>query len=52
MAGVMPVQACTNILLMAADGTPVYGRTLEYAIETQSDVVVVPRNYEFVVPAG
>ena len=27
-AGVMPAQACTNILLMAADGTPVYGRTL------------------------
>lgn len=48
MVGVAPVQACTNILLMAADGTPVYGRTLEYALETQSDVVVVPRNHEFV----
>ncbi|MBN9450209.1 MAG: linear amide C-N hydrolase, partial [Bosea sp.] len=47
-AGVMPAQACTNILLMAADGTPVYGRTLEYALETQSDVVVVPRNHQFV----
>jgi len=48
MAATMPAQACTNILLVAADGTPVYGRTLEYALETPSDVVVVPRNHEFV----
>lgn len=48
LAGAMPAQACTNILLIAADGSPVYGRTLEYALQTQSDVVVVPRNYAFV----
>lgn len=48
MAGLAPAQACTNILVMAADGTPIYGRTLEYALETQSDVVVVPRNYAYV----
>lgn len=48
MAGAVPAQACTNILLMAADGTPVYGRTMEYAIEVKPDVVVVPRNYEYV----
>lgn len=47
LAGMMPAQACTNILLMAADGSPVYGRTLEYALQTPSDVVVVPRNYAF-----
>lgn len=43
-----PVQACTNFLLIAADGTPVYGRTLEYALQTQSEVVVMPRNTFFV----
>ncbi|UPJ65026.1 choloylglycine hydrolase family protein [Bradyrhizobium sp. 191] len=48
MAAAAPAQACTNILVLAADGTPVYGRTLEYALETQSDVVVVPRNHEFI----
>ncbi|HEX2840336.1 choloylglycine hydrolase family protein [Hyphomicrobium sp.] len=47
-AGALPVQACTNFLLKAADGTPIYGRTMEYALETQPDVVVVPRNYEYV----
>ena len=58
LAGVMaltvPAQACTSILLVAADGTPVYGRTMEYAIATQPDVVVVPRNYKFVAtrPSG
>ena len=29
LASVEPAQACTNILMIAADGTPVYGRTLE-----------------------
>ena len=48
LASAAPAQACTNILMIAADGTPVYGRTLEYALQTQSDVVVVPRNYAFV----
>jgi choloylglycine hydrolase len=47
-AGAMPAQACTNFLLKAADGSPVSGRTLEYALEVPSDVVVVPRNYDYV----
>jgi choloylglycine hydrolase len=41
-------QACTNILLTAADGTPVYGRTMEYAFNIQSELVVIPRNYDYV----
>ena len=47
-------QACTAILIKAKDGTPVYGRTLEYAIAIQPDLVVVPRNYHYVAtrPAG
>lgn len=44
----MPAQACTNFRLKAADGSPVVGRTLEYALVVPSDVVVVPRNYDYV----
>src|SRR5579871_5721393 len=47
MAGAAPAEACTNFLLKAGDGTPVYARTLEYALEVQPDVVVVPRNYHY-----
>jgi choloylglycine hydrolase len=47
-AGAMPAEACTNFLLKAADGTPVYGRTLEYALKVEPDVVIVPRNYDYV----
>jgi choloylglycine hydrolase len=49
-----PAQACTSIFLKAADGTPVYGRTMEYAFAIQPNVVVVPRNYHYVStrPAG
>lgn len=41
------VDACTNFLLRAADGTPVYARTLEYGIDTPQSVVVVPRKYVY-----
>ncbi len=39
------VQACTGILLTAADGTVVHARTMEFAIDIQSDVIMVPRGY-------
>lgn len=52
VAAASPAQACTSFLLKAADGTPVYGRTLEYAFETQSSVVVVPRKYNYVGTAA
>ena len=48
VAGSSAAHACTSILVKAADGTPIYGRTLEYALETRSDVVVVPRRYGYV----
>lgn len=48
MALTAPAQACTSIFLNAADGTPVYGRTMEYAIAIQPDVVVIPRDYKYV----
>ncbi len=38
-------QACTGIVLTAADGTVVHARTLEFAIDLHSDVIMVPRGY-------
>jgi choloylglycine hydrolase len=38
-------QACTGITLTAADGTVVHARTLEFAVDIHSDVIVVPRGY-------
>jgi choloylglycine hydrolase len=35
--------ACTSIRLTAADGTVVYGRTMEFAVALDSDVILVPR---------
>lgn len=45
MAG-MPVaaNACTSFLLKAKDGARVYGRTLEFALPLQSQLIVFPRN--------
>jgi choloylglycine hydrolase len=39
-------QACTGIRLIAADGSVIHARTLEFAIDIHSDVIVVPRGYE------
>src|SRR5216110_4058676 len=39
------VQACTGIRLIAEDGTVVHARTMEFAIDIHSDVIVVPRGY-------
>ena len=36
---------CTGIRLIADDGTVVHARTLEFAIDIQSDVMMVPRGY-------
>ena len=37
--------ACTGIRLKAEDGTIVHARTLEFAVDLQSDVIMVPRGY-------
>lgn len=34
--------ACTTLQLIASDGTPVVGRTMEFGFDLQSDVLVVP----------
>ena len=40
--------ACTSFVLKAADGTAVYGRTMEWgAFDLNSRLVVVPRGHEF-----
>src|SRR5213083_2707529 len=39
------VQACTGIRLTAEDGTIIHARTMEFAIDIHSDVIMVPRSY-------
>src|SRR5437762_10368550 len=39
------VQACTGIRLIAEDGTVVHARTMEFAIDIHSDVMMIPRGY-------
>ena len=36
-------QACTSFLLDAADGGKIYGRTMEFGLDLQSQLIVVPR---------
>jgi choloylglycine hydrolase len=38
-------QACTGIVLKADDGTVVRARTLEFAVDLNSDVILLPRGY-------
>ncbi len=40
-----PALACTGIRLVAQDGSVVYARTLEFATDLQSDLMIVPRGY-------
>lgn len=37
---------CTGVRLIAKDGAVVYARTMEFAKDVQSNVLVIPRNYE------
>lgn len=40
--------ACTSFRLLAADGSSVYAITMEFQFPLNSDLVVLPRNYQFV----
>jgi len=42
-----PATACTGIMLKTKDGAIVHGRTVEFGIFIESQVVLVPRGYEF-----
>lgn len=45
VAAAQPALACTGIRLIAGDGAVVHARTLEFAIDLQSELVMVPRGY-------
>lgn len=49
-----PVEACTGLKLTAKDGQSVHGRTLEFGIQVDSSVAVIPRGYAFTstTPSG
>lgn len=40
--------ACTGITIKPKDGSVIFGRTLEFAQELHSNIIVVPRNLNFV----
>lgn len=40
--------ACTGITIKAQDGSTIFARTLEFAQDIQSNIIVVPRGKEFV----
>jgi choloylglycine hydrolase len=47
LIAVTPTFACTGIMLKTADGSIVHGRTLEFGMYIDTDVVLVPRGYAF-----
>jgi choloylglycine hydrolase len=52
-AGLMaatPVLACTDVRLIAGDGTPMTVRTMEFAADLNSELQVLPRGMQFVSP--
>ncbi len=47
-------EACTGLALHAKDGSSVSGRTLEFGIQVDTSVAVIPRGYQFTAatPSG
>ena len=46
LIGAVPfAQACTGIRLIAADGTVVHARTLEFGTDLQSNILMIPRGF-------
>jgi choloylglycine hydrolase len=45
--GANTASACTGIRLKAKDGAVIYARSLEFATNLQSNVLVIPRNMKF-----
>ncbi|GGB41630.1 choloylglycine hydrolase [Roseibium aquae] len=48
----LSAQACTSFVLTAGDGSPVYGRTMEFGIETRSGVSLIPKGYTYAAQTG
>ncbi len=46
-AGTLPGHACTSLTIGTADGGTMYGRTMEFGFELDSQAIVVPRNFDF-----
>ncbi len=46
--------ACTGITIRPEDGSIIFGRTLEFAVDLKSNIIVVPRDKEYVggTPSG
>ena len=44
--GLSTASACTGIRLTAKDGSVIHARTLEFAVDVHSNVIMVPRGYE------
>lgn len=42
-----PGEACTGFKLIAKDGSSVHGRTLEFGLQLDTSIAVVPRNFDF-----
>lgn len=45
---IQPTLACTSLVIAAADGSRVYGRTMEFAFPLESDAIVIPRQHPIV----
>jgi len=45
-----PALACTDVRLIATDGSVLTVRTMEFAADLQSEAVIVPRGHKFVSP--
>lgn len=39
--------ACTGLKLTSTDGSTVNGRTVEFGVQIEASIAVIPRNYEF-----
>lgn len=54
LAAPYSAQACTSFLLRTTDNGGVYGRTMEFAFELESNAIVIPRNFKLAAsgPAG
>ena len=46
-AAPIAANACTSFLISAKDGSRVYGRTLEFGLPLQSQLIILPRAYAF-----
>jgi choloylglycine hydrolase len=48
MLGIPAANACTGIRIKPKDGSVIFARTLEFAADMHSDIIVIPRNKQFV----